>query len=868
MLVALALVVATAPPAEGSVFYPEALVQAARANVARFAWAKPARERMIQAAAPWMAMSDDQLWDLMFGNTIRRSWMVWSNGHCPACKKSVPMYNWEIDALNRPWKVRCPHCKELFPKNDFHAFYRSGLDEHGIFDPARADRSLLYNAEHPDPKDPLHRFGVDDGEGYVDGDKRWRFIGAYLIYGQWKQAVLGGIRALANAYTITGDPAYAHKAGVLLDRVADLYPTFDFGKEGVMYEGPPSAGYISTWHDACEETRQLALAYDQVRPALAADVDLARFLSGKAARYSLENPKRTWADIRRNIEDRILRDALANRHKIHSNYPRTEIALATILMVLGWPQNRAEVYAVVDPMIQKATAVDGVTGEKGLSGYAAFTVQGVAEFLGQLARLDPSLLVDLLQRHPRLREMFRFHLDTWCQFTYYPQSGDTGGFATALKRYAGVGLRREVGMEPSGFDLLIRLSRLTGDPAFAQVAYMENGRTVRDLPHDLFCRDAAEVQRYVQQVIRKHGAEPVVGSVNKEQWCMAILRSGKPPAESALWLDYDSGGGHGHADALNLGLFAFGLDLLPEMGYPPVQFGGWGSPRARWYTMTAAHNTVVVDGRNQQPVKGRCTLWADGRRTRAVRAECAKAAGVERFERTAVLCDTAAGPPYIVDIFRVAGGSEHVKFQHSHFGPLSLNGVDLRPHADYGHETQMRAFRMTRAPAWGAVAEWKAEDRQAPAAGRGRGAAPLRADRRCRGGHLRGMDQRGRLYILGGDLDPAPCGAPPGREPALDVRRRAGTPCRPAARPGRSPSAPAPRGYGRPSRVRLRPGGYHGGRRPGDLPCAGSPRFRDRGAERRFPDGSGRPVPDGVRQRGTAKVSFRRGLPQASDRRS
>ena len=31
---------------------------------------------------------------------------------------------------------------------------------------------------------------------------------------------------------------------------------------------------------------------------------------------------------------------------------------------------------------------------------------------------------------------------------------------------------------------------------------------------------------------------------------------------------------------MNLGLFARGLDLMPDLGYPPVQFGGWDSPRA------------------------------------------------------------------------------------------------------------------------------------------------------------------------------------------------------------------------------------------------------------------------------------------------
>ena len=213
---------------DDSVFYPRELRQRASANAERFAWAAQIRESVVQAAQPWVGISDEELWALMFGHTIRRSWMVWSSGHCPACKAGVPMYNWRIEALELPWKLRCPHCEELFPKNDFEAFYQSGLDDHGVFDSARADRTLLFNTDHPEESDPLHTFGVDGGEGYTDGENTWWFIGAYLIYGQWKQAVHGGIKYLSAAWVVTGDRSYAHKAILLLDRVADLYPSVNF----------------------------------------------------------------------------------------------------------------------------------------------------------------------------------------------------------------------------------------------------------------------------------------------------------------------------------------------------------------------------------------------------------------------------------------------------------------------------------------------------------------------------------------------------------------------------------------------------------------------------------------------------------------
>ncbi|HPD28971.1 MAG TPA: heparinase II/III family protein [Phycisphaerae bacterium] len=706
---------------QGSSLYPPDVVQRLRDNVAEDPWAAGVRDSLIQAAQPWMDRSDDELWALMFGPGITRSWMVWSNGHCPACGQSVPMYNWKCDALNRPWKIQCPHCQEFFPKNDFLRFFKSGLDKKGVFDPARADRSLLFNTEHPDPADPKHKFGVDDGEGYVEGDKRWRFAGAYEIYGQWKQAVLGGIRTLSGAHLLTGDPVYAHKAAVMLDRVADLYPLFDFKEQAVVYERRlGSSGYVSVWHDACEETRELVMAYDMIFEASRDDTDLVRFLSGKAREIGLENPKSSFANIQRNIEDRILRDPLAQRPKITSNYPRTEITVAIIYAVLGGGDSKAAFDRTVDAMLEKATAVDGVTGEKGLSGYAVFTIQGLAMFLAEFSKADPGLLPRLLERHPRLKETYRFHIDTHCLGRYYPTCGDAGSFASAGGGYAGMPLTTSFArptsfpswtcVAPSCHSLLWDFYCCTGDVAYVQTLYRANGDRLDGLPFDLYAKDPAALRKAIGEVIEKEGAEVRLRSVNKQQWHLAILRSGQGRDARAAWLDYDSGGGHGHADGMNLGLYAKGLDLMPDLGYPPVQFGGWDSPRARWYTMTAAHNTVTVDGANTSPGAGQTTLWADGSMLHAIRVAGPALNAGRRFERTVALIDVSAADCYVVDIFRAAGGKEHTRFMHSHFAEVSSRSLNLQPEPDFGHGTQMRNYRMDKQPRPERHVDWIIQD--------------------------------------------------------------------------------------------------------------------------------------------------------------
>ncbi len=549
---------------------------------------------------------------------------------------------------------------------------------------------------------------MDDGEGYVEGGHRWRFIGAYLLYGQWAQRIEKGFRSLALAYAVTGERVYAHKAGVLLDRIADLWPSFDYATQGLVYEraryGGGRAGYVWYAINSAYTTIYLATAYDQVFDGIRDDPSLVEFLRRKDPRKS------TFEAVQRHIETNIFRHVIENPHQIRTNYPGQERALLLLATVLDWPRNRAQLRDGIDAIVRKAVAVDGLSGEKGLAGYACIAPREMAEILEEYAELDPGLLTYILERNPKLRQTYRFHFDTWINHEYYPHSGDSGSFAKRFEKYGGLAF---TGPE---YSFLGRMAKATGDPLYLQTAWIGNGKKLDGLPHNIFAEDPPAYAAAVNAAVRRHGPWPAVASANKEEWRIAVLRHRHSP-DAAVWLDYDSVPecelkNHYHMDAMNLGLFAKGLDLLPEFGYPAVQYGDWHTPQALWHKKTAAHNTVVVDGQDQFGGPARCTLWSAGGPVQAIRAASEAQIKGKAYERTVVMVETGPADFYVADVFRVAGGKEHALHTHTAFATPSLFGARPSPVASpYDAGTLMRAFHLDPRPqpAWGV--DWKIEDR-------------------------------------------------------------------------------------------------------------------------------------------------------------
>ncbi len=156
----------------------------------------------------------------------------------------------------------------------------------------------------------------------------------------------------------------------------------------------------------------------------------------------------------------------------------------------------------------------------------------------------------------------------------------------------------------------------------------------------------------------------------------AILTQGEPPLSCHIHYG-PHGGYHGHPDKLALIVFARGEVIAPDpsrVAYAsPLQEG--------WYKTTLAHNTLVVDRKNQKPAEARSVRFFAADRLSAVQAECPGAyPGVDLIRTTAVT------PGYLLDLFIAKSDSPRVYDLPFHFDGELKNAPETAPCAPLGDQ--------------------------------------------------------------------------------------------------------------------------------------------------------------------------------------
>jgi hypothetical protein len=669
---------------DGGGHYSAQRVANLRANVEQYDWAQSQRDRYVSSAQRWVEMSDEELWRLIPCQTLPRCIDVTMTARkgqgnfrmgCLVCGDDVfkhGNYPYRPNCASLPWKLTCPSCGTVFPTNDFAAFYESALDEHGCFNRDLGDKSLLFNAEHPDPNDPLHKWGVDDGWGYIDADGHEHRYIAYYTWKLWGY-IEGGLGALANAYLYTGDPIYAHKAGVMLDRLADVYPAMDWAPYAEMgwfhSDGGSGKGKIEGRIWETGDIRRLATAYDMVADGLDDCPELLEFLGAMAEQYDLPGEKGSLEDLHHNIEEGILRtgaEAIISG-QIRGNEGMYQSAMAAVAMAFGrdpemseWMDwNFAPDGGRIPGIIIGRIDRDGV-GAEGAPSYSlgwASNIGKLADMLADYADYDNH---DIYRDYPSFAKTFAAGYGLVVLGLATPNIGDCGS----------TGSMGKVAADPN---FIARGYRYLHDPEIGLAVWRANDNSVEGLKPDIWAEDPNAYIDEIAAIGQAADGADEGGGFNRAGYGLMSLERGRGSTGTALWMMYGRSFGHGHHDRLNIGVYGFGLKLSPDLGYP--EFASRWPKRGEWTDNTICHNTVIVDGQPQTAnwsghsvfFKTLPGLSAGEVSSPNVYEQC------DVYARTIALIGVGDGDAYGLDLFRVRGGAEHL---------LSFHALPGDPHVD------------------------------------------------------------------------------------------------------------------------------------------------------------------------------------------
>ncbi len=479
---------------------------------------------------------------------------------------------------------------------------------------------------------------------------------------------------LSRAYAITGDERYAHRAGVMLNRLAEVYR---FYNGTVDEQRPLTRGYLVqvSWEEM--PIYNCMTACDLVMDSMLQDEALLAFFRSKGDCDYNGDGRLDSEDIRYNIRHNLFGYMYEWLHRAMAIQTGDYIIReGLVLWALGdLLANEELVEEAIEGRCGLAVNLTNNTFRDGKWWYDApgYTVSSITRTI--LDRLFSMKDADRIRdSRLRIRESIEFARNIYCDGRI-PAIGDTGGGDSRMKV-----------LDPLANCDVEELAYIhTGDAGYRKrlLALSEgNVDRVRARYADanlLFHADPVrgETEKYVPRTALFHDSG------------VAILRTGDDIASRKhLVLNYGKGsGGHGHRDKLSINLITFGYDLACDLGYPTTfthkKVDGWEKH-------TASHATVCIDGQAQELATGSLRFYG---RMPGMQAVCASGKRAypgcaEVYERTLVMVDAPGSDAYVVDLFRVRGGATHDYMFRSLSGDV---GEDFRMEFPAGTETVRQA---------------------------------------------------------------------------------------------------------------------------------------------------------------------------------
>ena len=196
--------------------------------------------------------------------------------------------------------------------------------------------------------------------------------------------------------------------------------------------------------------------------------------------------------------------------------------------------------------------------------------------------------------------------------------------------------------------------------------------------------------------------------ISLRDWCppelrIGHLRTGAEGRESLLLLSASHWGNHHHQDSLNLYYWKKGHEVLSDLGYL------WDHPQKHQASRTVAHNTVVIDEKDQLSRErgGDVRFFRTSPQVKVMEASSRAYAGGSLYRRTSAIIDHGAGRNYVVDFFRVQGGRRQDFVYHAANAACEILDAPVQPAAE-----KLYDFAPPRAIA--ATGTWRARWRAGP----------------------------------------------------------------------------------------------------------------------------------------------------------
>jgi len=475
---------------------------------------------------------------------------------------------WSIDD---PHHTKCRYCGHVYPSDQYPM---NKVKE--IVSPQGERQEYPY---YEGPDGYPHYF-----EAKIDYETQHYFAGA--------------ASRLAQLYAATGERQSARRAAVILQRLAEIYPSFSVHGIGDYSFRAPTFhpfeqpypylsgrwGAVWLYH---EISHDCLYAYDRLCP------------SGEFEALSAELGR----DVRKQIEDDLLRGmvefTLAHPRHLNNMTPSLSRGLILAGKVLGVPDYLHIGVSMMQDLLAQEFLADGMWHEGAVS-YHQQTIRGLHGALASAeGHTDPPGYV-------------------------FEEDGTRFDDLQVLKEMPFV----EKCLQ-----------------AVDELAYPDNSHLC---VHDTWAGDGAV--RF-----RPDSRSKLLYSMGQ-----AMLRSGEGREQTVVGLHFSGSHGHAHADLLDLTLFAEGRELVPDLGYTHTPYRPFLCSTAAHNTVVVDESNGSA-GAGSIPWGGRLEIWEPGGEpAQVVSVNCPGAySQTNVYQRTCALVDMPGGGQYAFDMFRVEGGSRH-----------------------------------------------------------------------------------------------------------------------------------------------------------------------------------------------------------------